>query len=302
MSVVRSALKAARSCHSQAVGAAVAQLPVLEPLFIATGRRMAATSHLLGTVYWFAEDDLVRRLRKSGNRFRKMSIAGLDVHVDVTDGSARLHYFHGEPYEAGLVRALRDYLSPRDVFVDVGANIGYFTVLAARLVGDGGRVVAFEPHPDALRILRASLDINRVAHLADVIEAVAGAVHGGTARLFVSSDPVLSTLDPARSPARDHFHFDGFIPVRQVTVDQWFAEHPALAARIGAIKIDVEGTEADVLAGMQQTRLASPRAVIICETAAGSAADAQLKQEGYTAEALDVLGDTFGNYAYSKRP
>jgi FkbM family methyltransferase len=301
MSVVRSALRAARSFHSQTVGAAVARLPVLEPLFIATGRRMAAMSQLLGTVYWFAEDDLVRRLRATGNRFRKLSLAGLDVHVDVTDGSARLHYFHGEPYEPGLVRALGDYLSPRDVFVDVGANIGYFTVLAARLVGDGGRVVAFEPHPGALRILRASLDINRVGHLADVVDAAAGAVDGGTTRLFVSGDPVLSTLDPARSPARDHFDFDGFIPVRQVTVDRWFAEHPALAARIGAVKIDVEGTEADVLAGMHQTRLASPRAVIICETAAGSAADAQLKREGYTVEALDVRGGAFGNYAYSKR-
>src|SRR5688500_20270948 len=78
MRIVRSTLKAVRALHSRAVGALVAHLPVLEPVFISAGRRMAASSHLLGTVYWYAQDDLVRRLRESGNRFRRLRVAGLD--------------------------------------------------------------------------------------------------------------------------------------------------------------------------------------------------------------------------------
>ena len=300
MSVIRGALKGVRALHSRALGGLVARLPVLEPTFIAAGRRMAAASHLLGTLYWFAQDDLLLRLRASGNRFRPLRVAGVDVHVDVTDGSGRLHYFHGEPYEPDSAQALRDRLAPGDVFVDVGANIGYFTVLAARIVGDQGRVVAFEPHPEALRVLRRALDVNRVAHVVDVVEA-AVAASPGTTRLFVSGDPVLSTLDPKRSPARDHFGFERSIPVQQVTGDEWFAAHPELAARVAAIKIDVEGTEADVLAGMRHVRLACPHALIICETEAGGPADTQLKAEGYAAANLDIRRDTFGNYAYSKR-
>src|SRR5918993_624309 len=178
MSIVRSTLKAVRALHSRTLGALVARLPALEPAFIAAGRRMAATSHLLGTVYWYAQDDLIRRLRESGNRFRRLRVAGIDVYLDVTDGSARLHYFHGQPYEPGSAEALRNSLTPGAVFVDVGANIGYFTVLAARMVGDAGRVVAFEPHPEALRVLRAALDVNQVSHVVDVVEAAAAATAG----------------------------------------------------------------------------------------------------------------------------
>ena len=300
MSIVRSTLKAVRALHSRAVGALVAHVPALEPAFITAGRRLAASSHLLGTLYWFAQDDLIRRLRQSGNRFRPMRVAGFDVHLDVTDGSARLHYFHGQPYEPGAAEALRNSLAPGDVFVDVGANIGYFTVLAARIVGDGGRVVAFEPHPEALGILRAAVKVNQVSHIVEVVEAAVAAT-AGTTVLFLSGDPVLSTLDPDRSPARDHFTFDRSIPVPQVSVDEWFAAHPELATRVAAIKIDVEGTEADVLAGMRRLRDISPRAVIICETDEGGTADARLKAEGYEARALDIRRETFGNHAYAKR-
>jgi hypothetical protein len=111
---------------------------------------------------------------------------------------------------------------------------------------------------------------------------------------------VLSTTDPSRSPARNHFTFERSIDVRQVALDDWLAGRPDLTPRIRAIKIDVEGTEADVLDGMRGTLAACPRAAILCETALGSAADRFLRAEGYTASALDVRRDTFGNYLYER--
>jgi len=300
MSALRRMLRGVRAIQSSAIASIVAAFPALEPAFIAAGRRLAARSHLLGTVYWFAEEDLVERLRRSGRRFRRLDIGGLPLQVDVTDATGRLHWFHGEPYEPELVRAIRGTLSPGDVFVDVGANIGFFTVLAASIVGDGGRVVAFEPHPGALATLRAALDANGLASRVDVVEAAVSGTRGASGRLFVSDDSVLSTLDPSRSPARDHFRFERSIAIRQVTLDEWFETRPALLRGVAAIKIDVEGTELDVLAGMRTVRASRPAAVILCETDAGGPADIQLTSEGYVATALDVRSGTFGNYAYAR--
>lgn len=296
----RRLLRGARAIHSRAVGSMVARFPKLEPWFIVAGRRVAARSRLLGAVYWFAEEDLVRRLRQSGDRFRRLTIAGLDVQVDVTDATGRLHWFHGEPYEPELVRAVRGSLGPGDVFVDVGANIGFFSVLAALMVGANGRVVAFEPHPGALHTFRTALDANRVSHLVEVVNAAVGNTPGTTGRLFMSEDSVLSTLDPSRSPARGQFGFERSIFIPQVTLDEWFEERPELRRRIAAIKIDVEGTELDVLAGMSAVLASCPGAVIFCETDAGGPADIQLKSAGYVATALDVRSGAFGNYAYAQ--
>jgi FkbM family methyltransferase len=62
-----------------------------------------------------------------------------------------------EPFETSLIVAI---LGPGDVFVDVGANIGYFCVIAASLVGTSGRVIAFEPDPKNCTLLDASIELN----------------------------------------------------------------------------------------------------------------------------------------------
>jgi FkbM family methyltransferase len=296
---MKSWLRAIRAAHARALGGVVAAFPALEPAFIATGRWIARRSHVFGTLYWFAQDDLLRRVRASGRRFRPLSVAGLEMQVDISDGTGRMHYFYDEPYEPDMALAIRRLLRTGDVFLDVGANIGFFSVLAGCIVGETGRVVAFEPHPDALATLRAAIAVNGLSAIVDIVEAAVGNAMG-TVRLFLSDDPVLSTLDPARSPARDHFTFDRSIEVRQLTLDGWLAERQHLAPRIRAIKIDVEGAEADVVHGMRRTLAACPRAAILCETETGSVADRLLRAEGYAASVLDVRRGGFGNYLYER--
>jgi FkbM family methyltransferase len=298
---VLAALRAVRSGHARAAGALLAACPALEPLFITTGRALTRRSQLAGTLYWFAESDLVRRLAASEHRFRRLRVAGIDVLADITDGTARLDYFHGEPYEAGLVDALAAMLKPGDVFVDVGANIGFLSVLAARIVGPGGRVIAFEPHPDAAARLRTGLRVNAVSGIVDVIEAALGAHDQAVVALHLTGDSVLSSTDPLRAPLRDDFPFVRAIDVPSMTLDGWMRARPELLSRIAAIKIDVEGTEADVLAGMPETLAARPQAPVLCETDAGSDADRWLRQRGYEAKMLDARQSTFGNYLYVRR-
>ena len=292
-------LRAIRAAQARALGSVVATFPTLEPAFIAAGRWVTRRSHLAGTLYWFTQDALIRRVRASGRRFRPLPVAGIEMQVDITDGTGRMHYFYDEPYEPGLSLAVARLLRTGDVFLDIGANIGFFSVLAGLVVGERGYVVAFEPHPDALATLRKAIAINGLSPVIEVVEAAVGNA-GGSVRFFLSDDPVLSTIDPSRSPAREHFAFDRSIEVRQLALDDWLAARPDLVPRIRAIKIDVEGTEADVLDGMRSTLAACPRAAILCETGIGSAADRFLRGAGYTASVLDVRRDAFGNYLYER--
>jgi FkbM family methyltransferase len=137
-------------------------------------------------------------------------------------GSARLLHFYGEPYEPGLSRALRDRLAPGDVFLDIGANIGYFSVLAGRIVGPAGRVVSFEPHPEARSVLQQAVAANDLAGIIEIVPA-AVADRTGVVPLFLTADSVLSTTDPSRSPARAHYDFARF--------DRGAASHGGRVAR-----------------------------------------------------------------------
>ena len=145
------------------------------------------------------------------------------MQVDVTDGTGRLHYFHDEPYEPKLSEAIRERLQPGDVFLDIGANVGYFSVLAAHLVGPEGRVVAFEPHPEAIEILRQAVAVNGLVGVVEVVEAALGN-QSATVPLFLSDDSVLSTTDPARAPSRFHFTFPRSVDVRLLRLDDWLRE------------------------------------------------------------------------------
>lgn len=67
---------------------------------------------------------------------------------------------------------MAERLKPGDVFVDVGANIGYFSLLASKLVGPGGRVVAIEASPEVFDLLRRNLELNKAHNVRAVNVAI----------------------------------------------------------------------------------------------------------------------------------
>src|SRR5262249_6754035 len=81
-------------------------------------------------------------------RYRCVSVGGFRLYVDVKDPLIGACFAAGAPYERHLTAALRAALRPGDTFLDLGANMGYYTMLAASRVGPGGRVIAFEPRHD----------------------------------------------------------------------------------------------------------------------------------------------------------
>ncbi|NOT42678.1 MAG: FkbM family methyltransferase, partial [Alphaproteobacteria bacterium] len=102
--------------------------------------------------------------------------------------------------EQGTIKAVEKHLKPGSTFVDVGANVGLFSVLAARIVGPSGRVVAVEPAPAAANALRATVNANGLQAIVKVDERAAGAERGlGT--LSVAHNSSHSTLLPADAAA-----------------------------------------------------------------------------------------------------
>lgn len=159
--------------------------------------------------------------------------------------------------------------------------------------------MAFEPHPQAAARLEELIAVNGLSARVDLIKAAVGNATG-TIRLFMTDDSVLSTSDPARSRLAGEYTFGRHVDVRQITLRSWLDAHREMAARVRAIKIDVAGTEADVLEGAVPSLRLCPHAVILCETAADSVADRLLRAAGFEVSALDVRRGAFGNYRYAR--
>ncbi len=141
-------------------------------------------------------------------------------------------------YELPIQEALRRELSPGQTFYDVGANAGFFTLVAARLVGAQGKCVAFDPLPDNIESIREQVELNALSHCAVVPEAVSE--QPGTASFsFASAGDSQGHLGGSRRPG------ERAIEVKVTTLDVAMADHGAPHL----VKVDVEGAEAQVLKG-----------------------------------------------------
>jgi FkbM family methyltransferase len=158
-------------------------------------------------------------------------------------------YRHG-CIEPDLTAVVLRHLQPGMTFVDVGAHYGYYVSVAKQLVGRGGVVVAFEPGRDAFSLLsRKTPPAPNVRR-----ENMAAGAGNGTAVLrdFGPRHSALNTLKShARVPPREQDRLRArSYEVRSVRLDDYFARH---ALRPDFVKIDAEGSELDVLRGMEET-------------------------------------------------
>jgi len=158
----------------------------------------------------------------------------------------------GEPQ---VQQALVDYLRPGMTFYDLGANIGYFSLIAARLVGPAGHVVSFEADPEIAARLRDNLARNHFSHA--IVEQKA--VWSETAPVF------FARVDPSTSPDRGLGHVSAesstdTIPAEGVSLDCYVTAQNAP----DFLKCDVEGSETEVFSGAERL-LAAKRAILLVE-------------------------------------
>jgi len=159
--------------------------------------------------------------------------------------TGRSLYF--KTYEPDLVNLLQRELEPGDTFVDIGAHVGFFSLVAATLIHDTGKIYSFEPLPENYDLLNRNLYQNSIEQA--VTEDVLVGRKSGGGKLYLSpNNPGGGT--PNYSEARGHAMFDPdkYINKKVISADDYFEQE----SRIDFVKIDVQGGEFDVLKGMNR--------------------------------------------------
>jgi FkbM family methyltransferase len=151
----------------------------------------------------------------------------------------RAYMVYKNRFEATTVNGLRSVVSPGDSVIDVGANIGFFTLRFGQWITQGAKVFALEPEP--VNFSRLKRNISR-AKLDDRVEALCVAVSE-------SSGEVLLVVDPVH-PGNHKLGETG-IPVQSISIDALLAQNDW--PRVALIKIDVQGAERRVIAGATET-------------------------------------------------
>lgn len=180
---------------------------------------------------------------------------GFKLLLDLNEPSQRMIYFFGNYDERHEIAMLQKLLVPGDVFWDIGANIGFYTLTASSLVGREGLVVAFEPGPQSWQSLMANIYLNHRTNILPFKMAVTDDygwvtlysrphIADGGASIILRQDQSCQTdLCPA-------INLDGF--------RQDFGGAPPTF-----IKIDVEGAEDLVLKGSRRLLTNSPPLMLI---------------------------------------
>ena len=239
------------------------------------------------------------RLRRSPSRFRRVMVGDTTLVLDVTEFTTASLFLGNVPYEPQTTQFFRRHLGCGSVFADVGANHGYFTVLAAALVGEEGRVFAFEPNPPVYEQLAEHVRLNHFEQRVVLLQEALSDTVGEGARLFVSQCPDnsgLSSLTPgAESIAAGSLSEASTIRVRTDTFDRWLAS--GSVERVDLVKIDTEGAEAHVVRGMSHALREKRIGAVVCETQWGSEAHELLCASGLVPAVLETAG-TLANIAY----
>lgn len=164
---------------------------------------------------------------------------GIRLKVRLSDGAGGHIYFRGihEPELEGL---LSSALQPGDTFLDIGANIGYFSLLAAKRVGPTGRVFAVEPVPSNIDAINENLALN--PKLEGILEIIPFCATDAAGEVVIHLPPKncgeATLMDKAGKS----------IPVRAVRLDSII--DAATARTIRVVKVDIEGAEGLALRGM----------------------------------------------------
>jgi FkbM family methyltransferase len=193
----------------------------------------------------------------------------------------------GASFEPDVANVFVRVLREGDVAVDVGANMGFLTVLAAMLVGPLGHVVAFEPDAENLARLRANLALNNCTNVTTLEKAVTNQV--GEVEFFINSDNSGGNAlwDPAQYPGNvKSLATPKRITVPATTLDAEWEQLQLPVPKV--IKIDTEGAEQQVLEGMVGLLARQPRFVI------AELHEFALRKMGSTQESLRGVIESLG--------
>lgn len=184
------------------------------------------------------------------------TLYGFDIFVDPNDkGLEKSIYYFGE-YEAGIVSAFKKILHEGDTFLDIGANIGFLSLVAACIVDKSGLVYAVEPHPFTYKILEKNICLNGFKNIFSMNIALGKEI---------SEEKIYNRINISRGSASlirpMNVSEELGVPVRVSSIDILIEKGQIQLPNL--IKIDVEGFELEVLKGAK-ILLNSSHAPVLC--------------------------------------
>ena len=164
-----------------------------------------------------------------------------------------------EPVEVEMTRA---YLKPGDTILDVGANLGYYVLLESEAIGPKGRILAVEPSPENVQILKKNIELNGIGSQVQVVE---GGIsdENGTAEIQISKWSNLHSFTVAHEFVSSKV--ERGLEVNTYRLDDLIEEKGIKAGEVNMIRMDVEGHEVKVMKGMSKILDTAKNLTVIME-------------------------------------
>ncbi len=170
---------------------------------------------------------------------------GLKFNLYIKDWIQANLFFLGH-YEQAELRLLKSILKEGDTFIDLGTNIGLYSLTASKIVGQKGRVISFEPFGKNYDTFIHNLELNHLSNTNVVPEKKAVGKSDSTLMLYSNSSD--SNMGMVSTKERTHTHKES---VESVSLDTYLKKNKI--NKVDLIKIDIEGHEKDALIGMAGT-------------------------------------------------
>ncbi len=183
---------------------------------------------------------------------------GQKLYVDTRDVSVAPHLLLDGEWEIHITNVFRSYLRPDTIVFDVGANFGYYTVVAGTQV-TVGHLHAFEANPDLIPLVQRSLSVNGLTGRTTLNNVAVASSSGETANITVYRDHWGAATLGDVPPTEAHAMYE----VQTISLDDYCtANH---IGNVDVIKIDIEGYEDRAYRGMRRIVRESPNLVLFLE-------------------------------------
>jgi FkbM family methyltransferase len=190
------------------------------------------------------------RLASLFGRSVKVSVMGKTFNMDLRDEAVSATIFKDGIWEPEETEFLGKILRPGMVFIDIGAHIGYYTVIASSFVGGTGKVFAFEPDPGNFALLRKNVTENHCQNVVIGQKAIAASTQKVSLYRSKGNYGDHRTYDPHDEVIRQPRTKRQLVAVEALSLDDYFAARPT---KIDVVKMDIQGSEYDAFIGMRRT-------------------------------------------------
>lgn len=200
---------------------------------------------------------IVNEIRKSESKTVHEISYGVKIYYDLTNPRT-WELIVGKDPEKKVKDSFLENISLGDTVIDLGANIGEFSLIAAKKVGPSGRIIAVEPLAETLISLKKNMDLNGFQNYS-ILECAVGNKLGKMSLYKKSESATMGLLDPVKG-------VENMVETNQIdvkTIDSIITKEKI--KKVGMLKIDVEGFEYEVLCGCKDSFKQNKIKKIICE-------------------------------------